>query len=40
MAGLLVEPREQAGERYVAGKTAGSGEGEGQDREYYLLGWP
>lgn len=40
MAGLLVEPREQAGERYVAGKTADSGEGEGQDREYYLLGWP
>lgn len=36
--GLLVEPREQAVEGY-AGEAADPGEGEGQDRDHYLLGW-
>ena len=37
-AALLAEPREQAVEGY-AGEAADPGEGEGQDRDHYLLGW-
>lgn len=36
---VLVAPREQAAEGY-AGEAADPGEGEGQDRDHYLLGWP
>jgi hypothetical protein len=35
---LIAEPREQAVEGY-AGEAADPGEGEGQDRDHYLLGW-
>ena len=37
---LLVEPQEQAAERYVAAGAAFLERGEGQDWEHYLLGWP
>lgn len=37
---LLVEPRKQAAERYVAAEAASLGKQEGQDWEHYLLGWP